>query len=245
MGTNLSIRGRRIFKSRRYKPKEQKNKENSDNKDFYTNPFKDSISVHPPTPTVPLKSLCAAGYNGPIIQDLIEDLHKKLFAKTEGIQFYPGKEPIQKKKAPKVERVQKLCCASPRNKVNKSHFGGRGTGAGEGSKKQNVMQRKQRAMLVRSAYFGLFNDWKLRNKLVFANGDRPKWEKDTNSILKGKTLQSKMSVQNSNNKNYTSSSVTNVNLDKLNKRSSNTAPVEKALASAPTIKIKTKQIENK
>lgn len=249
LGTNLSIRGRRIFKGRKHKAKDQKNKENAD-----IHPNSSLVLVDRPlkpyTPTIPPKSLCGTGYSGPVIEDLIEDLHKKFFAKTEGIEFYPSKEPIQvlaKKKNPKghakVERIQKVACNSPRNKLNRSNFAARNSANESGRRNR----KQQRAMLVRSAYFGLFNDWKVRNKLLFPGSDHPKWEKDTNSILKGKNIQCL-----SNNKNFASvnrclTSIANIDLDKFNKgsnsfsrQSNSTSPVEKVLPSAPTIKLANK-----
>lgn len=211
LGMSLSVRGRRLFRNRKAKAKDQKEKEN---KETQQSASLVTANVIPSDiiPKVIPKILSPDLYKGPIIGDLIEELHHTIFPGGAGYEFIPAipqqiATPSKKKNsALKHERVSKTERGSPKSKSNKNNFVNRKPNVKESSKIMELGYRKPRSMFIKSAYFGLLNEWKLKNKFAI-NSDNNSivntksdniWDKDTSSILKGKAFLSKFNLKNLN-----------------------------------------------
>lgn len=213
---NLCVRGRRVFKNRNKASK--KEKENSDGKCRH----RDIIRADQTNTTVVMqnlpKILSPELYKGPVIADLIEELQHNFYHCGEyGVDFVPTDPAaaIKNKGNPgiKNERVSKSCCTVA-NKVKTNSV----------CRKQNVRENirkieKRSVTKMGKKQFGLFNEWRASNKLFSVDvreSQKSLWEKETDSILKGKnlkTLNNNSSHENTANKNIiTSQCLSSLNL---------------------------------
>ncbi|KAJ8970664.1 hypothetical protein NQ314_001083 [Rhamnusium bicolor] len=189
LGMNLSVRGRRIFRNRS-RVKNDKEKEKMDKMsarlrrpEFTKHELVGTAAI---TKLLP-KIVIPKTYKGPVIEDLIEELHKTVNDKDSGVDFLPTAKNLEKnvKKSEGIaaERVPKS--SSSKYKINKNNSFCRKQNA-----KENI--KKQRSKVINNhSYIGAFNDWSLKNKISSEFGKRPcedLWEKETASILRGTNI---------------------------------------------------------
>ncbi|KAK4879186.1 hypothetical protein RN001_007332 [Aquatica leii] len=190
LGMNLVIRGRRVFKSKKLKGKDSKEK----------------LHLAQALPEDVLKKNLPqlankTDYNGPIIGDLIEEIqHSMHSAGSEGYEFVPASSTEKKKFASKQERVSKRECNTVKTTYNKLNFVNRKQSAKE-DKILEFGYKNLRSMFIKSAYFGLFSEWKLKNKFAIFPEERLLLNKDNNedkgvnSMLKENSVLPKFNPQ--------------------------------------------------
>lgn len=203
LGMNLSIRGRRIFRNRS-KAKIDKEKLEKE-KIILKLRRQDLIKNEEPTISKVLpKIISPNSYNGPIIEDFIEEINKNV-DKESGVNFVPAARtvastasgpPQRKRLETKNERVSKYC--SSKYKTNKSSL----------CRRQNAKENARRSSTAAgrvsssSRYVSVFRDWTIINKMtseITRNGyDNHNWEKKTASILKGTNILNKCSKYRQN-----------------------------------------------
>ncbi|KAF5269168.1 hypothetical protein FQR65_LT02468 [Abscondita terminalis] len=190
LGMNLVIRGRRMFRSKRSKDRDSKDKLN------LTHPLPDDLVRKHNLPTI----THTGAYSGPVIGDLIEEIQQSVNpGGSEGYQFVPSAS--GKKKFPSKQiidnRVSKRQCNSVKTSCNKLNFVNRKQNAKE-DKKMDFGYKKLRCMFIKSAYFGLISEWKLKNKFAispeeqhFLNRNNSSERKNGSSINKENSVLTK------------------------------------------------------
>ncbi|KAF5304471.1 hypothetical protein FQA39_LY09667 [Lamprigera yunnana] len=155
LGMNLIIRGRRMFKTKKIKAKDSKEAMNTSQ----TLP-EELLKKH--LPVLVNKS----AYRGPVIGDLIDEIQQNMNSdKLNGTEFVASTSASGKKKSSiKMERVSKRDSNSVKNTSNKINFVSRNQNVKENSKIMEFGYKKLRSVFIKSAYFGLFSEWKLKNK---------------------------------------------------------------------------------
>ncbi|KAJ8920803.1 hypothetical protein NQ315_004944 [Exocentrus adspersus] len=176
LGMNLSVRGRKIFRS---KSKAKSEKEKEKEKSIMRLRRTDILSSinKPVLPNI----VSPASYRGPIIEDFIQELNRTVSDKG-GIEYVPALKTVEKPKTAgiKSERVPKK--SSCKYKFNKNHSFYR---------KQNAKENNKEEATVINNYIDLFSEWSLKCKIPCDYSRRPcqdSWEKETASILKGTNI---------------------------------------------------------
>ncbi|KAJ8979034.1 hypothetical protein NQ317_003137 [Molorchus minor] len=201
LGLNLSVRGRRIFRNRSRtrvdKDKRDKDKEREKalihaRKHEY---FKQEYIKKLPTINPNILPNTPKSYKGPVIEDLIEELHKSVgCSDVDSITVI--RTTANKKNTElgiKTDRVANLSSYKHNVNKNKSFY-----------RKENVKENirnpySSRISSSNSSCFGVLNEWSLRNEIT---SDIRKlscenlWEKETASILKGTNILSTRSTDN-------------------------------------------------
>lgn len=189
LGMNLAVRGRRVFRNRNKSQKKDKEKENDilyKAKETRHGSLLETTGVKQQLP----KILCDEQYKGPVIADFIEDLHHNLY--ENGVDFVPAMSPPPLKKnkqhnnsTNKKERVLKSCYYTNKTKVNKNLCLSRRRKSNE-SRDFKLVEREISCNnewcnnnRIRHVKYGVENNEKIRNCY---------WERETNSILMGKTV---------------------------------------------------------
>lgn len=205
LGMNLSVRGRKIFKSRnksKYVPREKYNEFDFINslinrKDCIKSDLK-RVATAPPVilPKIPTPPRL---YNGPVIEDLIDDLNKSVKSQ-EGTTKFPT-SPLKSRNevaATKKTEKKKSANQNKRERVSKKRELNRG------NNKTNSVHRRRNAKENRkcdsveqeSRNLGLFSAWacmNMKSSVADFNGNLmgkhdPLWERETVSILKGQNV---------------------------------------------------------
>lgn len=195
LGMNLSVRGRKIFRSRS-KVKSEKEKDKEKEKISVKLRKAEVMSTELSKPVLP--NLVTSFYRGPVIEDFIQELHRTASDK-EGIQFVPTAKIQEKVKTErsKPERVAKK--SSSKYKTNKNH---------SFLRKQNAKENSRKVASVNNNYIDLFSDWSLKSKIPCDFNNRhceDSWERETASILKGTNIMKSCPnspVGDDKNKNY-------------------------------------------
>lgn len=204
LGMSLSIRGRRIFKAKKSKLKEQKDKDNKEKQEKKVDIVETFVDDR--TSKVSTKHASPNIYKGPIIGDLIEEISQKISKHSQGYEFIPAlpqcSTPPTKRSAVKNERVPNNNLH--KNKTNTYNLSNRKQNVKENCKSLENNCCKPRSLFVKSAYFGLFHEWKMKNKLspspepvlLTKNCSTPI---DTSSILQRRATLSKFNIQKLSN----------------------------------------------
>lgn len=159
LGMNLSVRGRRIFRNR---SKSKLEKEKVEKEKIILRLQKhDLIKINDNRVDMELpKILSSRPYNGPIIEDFMDEINKSV-DKDSGVNFVPATKldpPVRKRPEIRSERVSKYC--STKYKTNKSSL----------YRRQNVKENTRRCttakMLNSSRYVSVFRDWAIINKMT-------------------------------------------------------------------------------
>lgn len=202
LGMSLSVRGRKLFKLKKTRSKE-KGEEKSIKKKR-----NEAIGIVKNSNILPkyVDTIRApTSYKGPIINDLIEELHAYYDNNDNycGVDFVPPIQPPSRKKHSdgKHERVskRKICKGRVINGVSVN----RELGVNE----NRPMPRKCSSVTVNKQYLHVFNQWLAKNREVSSVVDEGNWEQNTASILEGKNILSKLNIE----KNNKSNSITNKN----------------------------------
>lgn len=221
---NLAVRGRRVFKRRNQKygnsdepePKSE-NKENKTIKTSNTSPLLRIAKTA--KPESPNGAHDFSNYQGPIIGDLIEELHKTYFQNADisnsvgnGISFARAVKPTSSLDTKKHRNLpqtsgniqgvsRRECFVNKRNSNNNKSVSLNRNGnitKESGKKTEKVTKQKSKSF----SGVGLLKEWKQKSKKIAVKGNvqsgNEVWEKETASILKGKTILSKSNF----NKNY-------------------------------------------
>ncbi|KAH1013676.1 hypothetical protein HUJ04_002640 [Dendroctonus ponderosae] len=194
LGMNLSVRGRKVFRSRMRIAKSE-GKEHRDKIICQTSRLKrnpelikaEVLSDAVASKALP-KLLSSDIYSGPVIEDLIEELHKTIYDTDSGVDFVlPATQKsnsidvIAKKKptSNRGDRVPKLFLSRRRTNQKHSSLSRKANG--------NEITSQKRMPNYRRRYFGLFRQWvstsqdSARTRTLAKDS---KWEKGTASILK-------------------------------------------------------------
>lgn len=182
LGMNLSVRGRRVFKNRNKTQKKEKEKENENmykNKGLLhtTNLIEANLAGMSQFP----KIFSPEHYKGPVIADFIEELHNSFNIHHCGVDFAapvsspPNKKNKSKQKENNKQRVLKGCFIR-KCKVNKSLSIPR--------------RRKLSENKTADAEILCTTEWSNNLKCGVEKFQkiRKHWERETNSILVGKTI---------------------------------------------------------
>lgn len=193
LGMNLAVRGRKIFrmksKSKQEKKEEKKKRDTilvgQKRREIIKNKFIPDNNI---LKTFPKSVKGPEAYKGPLIQDLIEELHKTFtYSDDNGIDFVPALPTISGKKEDKLDTVSdKKGTAKPKSKTNHQSSSNRKL-----SVKENDGEGKK---LVRSRPQQLLSGW---NGVKLTNF-KDTWEQQTISILKGKNVFSNFPVSDTN-----------------------------------------------
>lgn len=194
LGMNLSVRGRKIFRSR---SKVKSDKDRDKDKVSIKMRKTELLSAELSKPVLP-NLVTTSSYRGPVIEDFIQELHKYTTEK-DGIEFVPTTKPHDKLKTAgcKPDRVAKK--SSSKYKTNKNH---------SFCRKQNAKENSRKEASLNNNYIDLFSDWSLKSKIPCDYSKRPcedLWEKETASILKGTNILKSCSnspVEGDPNKSY-------------------------------------------
>ncbi|RZC31981.1 tubulin glycylase 3A-like, partial [Asbolus verrucosus] len=202
LGMNLSVRGRKIFRSKnklRQQSQKDKPKDYDNSAQLWLNKKQEQVKTdlkRSLTAPTNLPKLSSSGmYKGPVIEDLIDDLSKSLKSPkivNMDVIKVPKSEPVKKKcdTNRKKERVSKKG-RYYRSKINKVNFISRKQNA-----KENIKDEDSDEHTTKN-YLGLLNEWASRNKsndcteIATQKGDGV-WERETASILKVPINKSKM-----------------------------------------------------
>lgn len=187
LGMNLSVRGRRIFKVRSKSKKEKENNETKYNKrEIIKAEYQDTALALKQVPKILSPDL----YKGPVIEDLIEEIHHNYYNCGEhGVDFVPAvpPSPPAKKKSPmKHDRVVRSCYAATKIKQNSLC---RKSNVKESSKKPQKNEAK-----LKKTDVGLFDgEWNTTRKLASDEASEAQkiglaWERDTATILRDRYL---------------------------------------------------------
>lgn len=184
---NLSVRGRRIFRSRN-KSKLEKEKDEKE-KIIMRLQKRDLIKTNDSRFNTGLpKIISPRPYSGPIIEDFMEEINKSV-DKDSGVNFVPARKldpPLRKRPETKNERVSKYC--SSKYKTNKSSL----------CRRQNAKENIRRSttttgrVLSSNRYVSVFRDWTIINKMTSEitkiGCEDNIWEKKTANLLKRNIL---------------------------------------------------------
>lgn len=183
LGMNLSVRGRRIFKTKhKLKAPTAKPKEFDNNAQLWLNRKHEFVKAdlkRSLTAPTNLPKLSPGAYKGPVIEDLIDDLSKSVkspkIVNMDSLKV-PKSEAVKKKgdrsKRERVSRKRGSC----KSKINRVNFISRKPNA-----KENI-----EVEVKASSYLGIFNEWASRNHEI--KKENCSWERETASILKGKNV---------------------------------------------------------
>lgn len=197
---NLSVRGRKIFRRSKSKHNKEKNKEMDHSTQIWLNrklEFLRNEQKRSQTAPVNLPKISSPNlYKGPVIEDLIDDLNKKVASpqiiKIDDCKIVKSDSQKKFNSGKKHERVSKKKSIH-RCKSNKITFVSRKQNAKENI---NTEEKEKKA----SSYLGLFKEW---NKGKKSNNflQVPAWERETASILKGNYLLNGVQKDDVSNKN--------------------------------------------
>lgn len=193
LGMSLSVRGRKLFKAKKNKQKPDETKKSKKEKH---EPMKNSDIL----PKYVQTMLNPNVYTGPIIHDFIEELQTYYDSSDNGVDFVPAIHPPTKKKhiGAKNERVQKRTSIN-KNSIIKSNknFINRNASENENRLTTPTIPRNR---LIKSNYLRLFNEWSAKtNEEKGETRNSTCWERDTCSILKGKTIVTKLNIDSIEN----------------------------------------------
>ncbi|CAH0556926.1 unnamed protein product [Brassicogethes aeneus] len=200
LGMNLAVRGRKIFKlkskSKQEKKEEKKHRESilgQKRREIIKNKFITDGNI---LKTFPKIVQSPDIYKGPLIQDLIEELHKTVINEDSGINFVPAlpmsvTQPAKKKlDSVKNDTVPKKSLSKPNSNYSSN-------------RKTNVKENDRRLGRSGNIRINLMGEIQKRKIPLHQLGDS--WEMETISILKGKNIFPNFPVINNDkdsNKNY-------------------------------------------
>lgn len=190
LGMSLCVRGRKLFKTKKYKNREDNQKKPKKDIDVH----KQNTDILPKYVTTIMSPNL---YKGPVIHDLIEELNTMYDSNdndnSNGVDFaspvHIPPPPKKKNIGTKGERVSKRA-SRLKKQTNDLNFVNRKSSANE-NKLQATSAQKNRKRLVKSNYVSLFTEWHAKTSesneksLEF-------WERNTASILKGKNILTKL-----------------------------------------------------
>lgn len=183
LGMSLSVRGRKLFKAKKSKKPEEQNKKSKKEKS-------EIIKNADILPKYVKTMLSPKVYTGPIIHDFIEELQSYYDSSDNGIDFaFPVNPPVKKKHSgTKNERVHKKININ-KSKSNKS-FIDRNVSVKENNLAAPIVPKNR---LIKNDYLRLFDEWSAKtNEEKLITKTNGHWERDTSSILKGKTILAKL-----------------------------------------------------
>ncbi|KAJ8954421.1 hypothetical protein NQ318_011096, partial [Aromia moschata] len=203
LGLNLSVRGRRVFRNRSRirtdKDKKESNKEKEKERMILQQKkqeyFKQEYIKKLPIINSNLVTTTSVCYKGPVIEDLIEELHKSVGGNDSDSTKVPKPKPTVHKKnndGMKAERVSKT--SSCRFSTNRTHSFYRRQSA-----KENIKKPRKVVDVSDNNCFGVFHEGSIKSKITseYKPSCEDMWEKETVSILKGANILSSCSANTS------------------------------------------------